>query len=366
MTGTLPDIDTGTTVPKDREVLTVEDLRVHLPTENGLLRAVDGVSFALRAGRTLGLVGESGSGKSLTAKTLLRLNPKQFTETGEVHLAAVGGEEELELISLPIDGPVIRSVRGRRIAMIFQEPMTAFSPLYTIGNQIIEAVLLHRTQDKDEARSICIEMMNKVGISDPERRFEQYPHEFSGGMRQRAMIAMALSCNPEILIADEPTTALDVTIQAQVLELMKQLQEDFGMAILFITHDLAVVAEMCDEVAVMYLGKIVEHAPVREIFHSPQHPYTRGLLNSILKLGLGRSERLTPIEGVVPQAIDMPDMCGFYDRCPQRIEGVCDAENPAVTGVGGKHTVRCFLHEEERVVAISATRSRDGAGDGEE
>ncbi|ROR73143.1 ABC transporter ATP-binding protein [Bogoriella caseilytica] len=346
-------------VQRGDETLSVKDLRVHLPTENGTLKAVEGVTFTLRAGRTLGLVGESGSGKSMTAKTLLRLNPKQFVESGEANLAGHGEDDELELLSLPVDGPVIRSVRGRRVAMIFQEPMTAFSPLYTIGNQIMEAVLLHRTDDPKEARRISIEMMDKVGIADAERRFDQYPHEFSGGMRQRAMIATALSCNPEVLIADEPTTALDVTIQSQVLELMRQLQEDLGMAILFITHDLAVVAEMCDEVAVMYLGKIVEHAPVREVFRNPQHPYTRGLLNSIPKLGRGRSERLEVIPGVVPQAIDMPPMCGFYGRCSERLDDVCGTANPVMTELTETHVVRCFLHEPDRVEQL-----RGAAGSG--
>lgn len=331
---------TMTTTPP-RTVLEVEDLKVHVPVEDGLLKAVDGVSLTLQSGRTLGLVGESGCGKSLTSKTMLRLNPENFQESGRVVLTGSDEEEDRDIIPLPRDGKVLRSIRGQRIAMIFQEPMTAFSPLYRIGNQIIEAILLHRTSDKDEARQICIEMMRKVGIADAERRIDQYPHEFSGGMLQRAMIAMALSCNPDILIADEPTTALDVTIQAQVLELMKDLQDEFGMAILFITHDLAVVAEMCDEVAVMYLGKIVEQAPVREIFHNPQHPYTRGLLESIPKLGTG-GQRLRTIEGTVPKPIDRPPMCGFYERCAVRIEGVCDQRTPIEIVTGQDHTVSCF------------------------
>nr|WP_192756188.1 ABC transporter ATP-binding protein [Actinopolymorpha pittospori] len=345
---------TGTTV------LTVEDLRVHLPTENGLLKAVDGVSFTVKAGMTLGIVGESGSGKSLTAKTLLRLNPKDFQESGRVTLHRTATDEELDLLELRRDGSVIRTVRGRRIAMIFQEPMTAFSSLHTIGDQIMEAILLHRTQDRAVAREVCLEAMKKVGIADAERRIDQYPHEFSGGMRQRAMIAMALSCEPEILIADEPTTALDVTIQAQVLELMKQLQRETGMAIVFITHDLAVVAEMCDEVAVMYLGSIVEHAGVREIFKAARHPYTRGLLRSIPRLGMGRSERLFAIEGTVPQAIDMPPMCGFAERCPQRIDGICDTVVPRTLTIGPQHTVRCVLHDPE-YAEVSETVTKEQA-----
>lgn len=333
----------------ERTVMEVEDLQVHLPTENGVLKAVDGVSFTLQAGRTLGLVGESGSGKSLTAKTLLRLNPKHFRESGRITLRPTAQDEEIDLMELRRDGAGIRSVRGRRVAMIFQEPMSAFSPLYTIGDQIMEAVLLHRTADRAEAREICLETMRKVGIADAGRRIDQYPHEFSGGMLQRALIAMALSCEPEILIADEPTTALDVTIQAQVLELMRELQQEFGMAILFITHDLAVVAEMCDDVAVMYLGSIVEQAEVREIFADPQHPYTQGLLRSIPRLGMGRQEPLYAIEGIVPQAIDMPPMCGFADRCTQRIEGVCDIARPRRIEVAPRHAVRCFLHDQEGV-----------------
>ncbi|MCT1605978.1 ABC transporter ATP-binding protein [Nesterenkonia massiliensis] len=326
-------------------VLTVEDLKVHLPTEAGTLKAVDGVGFTLKAGSTLGLVGESGSGKSLTSKTLLRLNPEDFDEAGRITLHATDDHDELEILSLDPKGPLIRTVRGRRIAMIFQEPMTAFSPLYTIGNQIIEAILLHTTSDRAEARQICLAMMAKVGIADADRRIDQYPHEFSGGMLQRALIAMALSCSPEILIADEPTTALDVTIQAQVLELISQLQEELGMAVLFITHDLAVVAEVCDEVAVMYLGKVVEQAPVREIFKNPRHPYTRGLLRSIPRLGMGRRERLYAIEGTVPQAIDLPPMCGFYERCAHRIEGVCNTATPQLLPVARHHQVRCFLED---------------------
>jgi len=225
--------------------------------------------------------------------------------------------------------------------------MTAFSPMYTIGNQIMEAVLIHRTKNKKEARQITLDMLRKVGISDEEKRFEQYPHEFSGGMRQRAMISMALSCNPELLIADEPTTALDVTIQAQVLDLMKSLQREFGMAILLVTHDLGIIAEMCDEVAVMYLGKIVEHGTVKEIFRNPKHPYTKGLMRSMPRLGGSKRERLQSIEGSVPLPVNMPPMCGFYDRCSERIEGVCNAAYAPNVRLADDHTVRCFLYADE-------------------
>ncbi|WP_193103837.1 ABC transporter ATP-binding protein [Brachybacterium sp. FME24] len=343
------------TTPPAHLVLTVEDLAVHVPTEHGLLRAVDGVSFEVRAGRTLGIVGESGSGKSLTAKSLLRLHPAAFRESGRVLLhgadgSGADGTDALDIMELRRDGPMIRAVRGRRIALIFQEPMTAFSPLHTIGDQIMEAILLHRTADRAEARDICLEWMLRVGIGDAQRRIDQYPHEFSGGMRQRAMIAMALSCEPEVLIADEPTTALDVTIQAQVLELMQELQAETGMAIVFITHDLAVVAGTCDEVAVMYLGRIVEQAPVRELFANPQHPYTRGLLRSIPRFGMGRDERLQAIEGTVPQAIDLPAMCSFRDRCGARIEGVCETAEPRLLELTDRHQVRCFLHDPDAPV----------------
>ena len=238
--------------------------------------------------------------------------------------------------------------------MIFQEPMTSFSPLYTMGNQLMEAIMLHKTQDKEEARKIAVEMLRKVGIANPEERIDEYPHEFSGGMRQRVMIAMALSCEPEILIADEPTTALDVTIQAQVLELMKELQESFGMSILFITHDLGVVAEMCDHVCVMYLGKIVEQAPVDDIFHKPAHPYTLGLLKSIPKIGHKNDEPLESIEGVVPVPLDLPSMCGFCDRCDKKIEGLCDRYEVPMAEIGPGHFVRCFLFPE--VMALHNAR----------
>ena len=233
------------------------------------MHAVDGVDFEIHKGQTLGLVGESGCGKSLTSRALISINPKECETTGDItFMSPSEAGKPVELLSLNPNGRQIRSIRGRRIAMIFQEPMTAFSPMYTIGNQLMEAILMHRTKNKKEAKKIALEMLSKVGISDQEKRFDQYPHEFSGGMRQRAMISMALSCNPELLIADEPTTALDVTIQAQVLELMKALQQEFGMAILLVTHDLGIIAEMCDEVAVMYLGKIVEQAPVKELLQS--------------------------------------------------------------------------------------------------
>ncbi|MFC4599548.1 ABC transporter ATP-binding protein [Cohnella hongkongensis] len=331
------------TAPGEQPLLSVRDLKIRIRMENGIMHAVDGVDFEIKRGRTLGLVGESGCGKSLTSRAIIGINPKECETTGSI-VYDDEADSRLDLLSLDPKGKRIRSIRGRKIAMIFQEPMTAFSPMYTIGNQIMEAILTHRTKNKKDAKKIALEMLGKVGISDQEKRFDQYPHEFSGGMRQRAMISMALSCNPELLIADEPTTALDVTIQAQVLELMQSLQREFGMAILLVTHDLGIIAEMCDEVAVMYLGKIVEQAPVKELFRNPKHPYTKGLLKSMPRLGGEKGARLESIEGSVPAPIDMPPMCGFYDRCKDRIEGVCNAKAVPTTSISDEHTVRCFLY----------------------
>jgi peptide/nickel transport system ATP-binding protein len=332
---------------EDKLLIELKDLKIHFSIDEGILKAVDGVDLKIYEGKTLGLVGESGCGKSVTSQSLLKIVPPPGTVKGQILFH--GKEESLDLVPLDVDGEKIRSIRGKEIAMIFQEPMTSFSPLYTMGNQIMEAIKLHRTSDEEEARKIAIEMFKKVGISNPEKRLDEYPHEFSGGMRQRVMIAMALSCHPKLLIADEPTTALDVTIQAQVLELMQELQQEFGMGILFITHDLGVVAEMCDEVAVMYLGKIVEKASVDEIFHNPKHPYTKGLLKSIPVMGKEKKERLASIEGSVPVPLGLPPMCGFYERCPHFMKGRCDAADPSLIEVEEGHLVRCFLYEEEPV-----------------
>ncbi|WP_308443775.1 ABC transporter ATP-binding protein [Paenibacillus glycanilyticus] len=341
---------TAETAQLQHPLLRVQDLKIRIKMDNGVMNAVDGVDFEIRKGRTLGLVGESGCGKSLTSRALIGINPKECETSGTIDYLSSEDTKDgaLDLLSLDPNGRKIRSIRGRKIAMIFQEPMTAFSPMYTIGNQIMEAILIHRTKNKKEAKRIALEMLSKVGISDQEKRFDQYPHEFSGGMRQRAMISMALSCNPEILIADEPTTALDVTIQAQVLELMKRLQQEFGMAILLVTHDLGIIAEMCDEVAVMYLGKIVEQAPMREIFRNPKHPYTKGLMRSMPRLGGNKAKRLESIEGSVPVPVNMPPMCGFYDRCKDRIEGVCNKQSVPSTQISDSHTVRCFLYSEQQ------------------
>lgn len=329
----------------DSTVLEIRDLKVHFKTDEGILKAVDGVNFSMERGKTTGLVGESGCGKSVTSQAILRLVPGNGSIDGAIELSKSNGETT-DIGSLGNNSEEIRSIRGKDISMIFQEPMTSFSALYTMGNQLMEAIFLHKTSNKEEARTQAVDMLRKVGIANPEKRIDEYPHEFSGGMRQRVMIAMALSCSPEVLIADEPTTALDVTIQAQVLELMRDLQNDFGMSILFITHDLGVVAEMCDEVCVMYLGKIVEKAPVDDIFHDPKHPYTKGLLESIPKIGHKSEEELKSIEGVVPVPLDLPPMCGFCDRCEHRIEGLCDTYEVPTAEIKPGHFVRCFLYPE--------------------
>jgi len=322
-------------------IIEIKDLKINIKIDEGTLTAVRGVDFEIKKGETLGLVGESGCGKSLTSKAILGINDKKCKTEGEIIFDA-DNLGKVNLLSLNPRGKEIRSVRGKQISMIFQEPMVAFSPMYTIGNQINEATLLHITKDKKKAKEISLEVMRKVGIANAEKRYDQYPHEFSGGMLQRALIAMALVCNPKLLIADEPTTALDVTIQAQILELMKELQKDFGMSILFITHDLGTVAKMCDRVAVMYLGRIVESAPAVEIYKNPQHPYTQGLIGSVHKIGTKNQDRLFSIEGTVPLALNLPAGCGFYDRCHKRIEGVCNVYDPSLVDVGDDHKIACF------------------------
>ncbi len=335
-------------------ILEVKDLHVDINTAEGVLTAVRGVNFELKKGETLGLVGESGCGKSLTCKAILGINEKKCVSSGQIMFDSeqLG---EVDMVALDQKGDEIRSIRGKEISMIFQEPMVAFSPMYTIGNQINEATRLHITKDKKKSKEISMEVMRKVGIANVEKRYKQYPHEFSGGMLQRALIAMALVCNPKMLIADEPTTALDVTIQAQILELMKELQKDFNMAILFITHDLGVVAKMCDRVAVMYLGKIVESADSREIYANPQHPYTKGLIGSVHKIGSKKEERLFSIAGTVPLAMNLPKACGFYDRCDARIEGLCDKAEPELVEVAPGHKIACFNCPHE---ACKAERAR--------
>ncbi len=327
-------------------ILEVKDLRVNIHMMEGELTAVRGVNFEIKKGETLGLVGESGCGKSLTCKAILAINDKKCEAKGSIKFNS-DESGEVEILDLNPKGEEIRNIRGKQISMIFQEPMVAFSPMYTIGNQINECTRLHITKDKRESKRISMEVMRKVGIANVEKRYNQYPHEFSGGMLQRALIAMALVCNPKMLIADEPTTALDVTIQAQILELMKELQKEFNMAILFITHDLGVVAKMCDRVAVMYLGKIVESADTETIYANPQHPYTKGLIGSVHKIGGNREERLFSIEGTVPLAMNLPSQCGFYDRCTVAIEGLCNKIEPELVEIEPGHKVACFACDNE-------------------
>ena len=314
-------------------LLEVRDLRTRFTTDDGAFAAVDGVSFSVEAGRTLAIVGESGCGKSVTALSIMGLvpNPPGRIEAGSIRF------EDRELIGAPAQQ--MQDLRGNGMAMIFQEPMSSLNPVFTIGEQIVEGLLRHRRISRSQAVERAIEMLRKVRIPAPEKRFHEHPHRLSGGMRQRAMIAMALACEPRLLIADEPTTALDVTIQAQILDLMRTLQRDTGTAIILITHDLGVVAEVADEVVVMYAGRVVERAPVRSLFDEPQHPYTIGLLGSIPRLDRPR-QRLASIEGQVPSPLRRPTGCGFADRCPFS-EGDCRTAIPPLRAVGAKHQSAC-------------------------
>jgi peptide/nickel transport system ATP-binding protein len=331
-------------------LLSVHNLKTYFAQDEGTVKAVDGVSFDLHPGTTLGIVGESGCGKSVTARSILRIvdRPGRIVD-GEIQFrrpAAYGGSgPTVDLAKLDSNGTEMRSIRGAEIALIFQEPMSSFSPVHTVGNQIIEAIRLHQKISRRDARDRAIDMLKRVGVSSPEERIDQLSNQLSGGLRQRAMIAMALSCNPTLLIADEPTTALDVTTQTQILDLMRRLQREDGMAIMLITHDLGVVAEMATDVAVMYLGRVVEQAPVDAIFHAPRHPYTRALLRSIPRMRARSQERLTPIAGAVPHPYDRPMGCPFHPRCAEFMAGRCDREAPSLKPVGGRHAVSCFLYE---------------------
>lgn len=324
-------------------LIKVKNLKTYFYTEDGVVRAVDGVNFTIDEEKTLGVVGESGCGKSVTALSIMGLvqMPPGKIEEGEVLYYRDG--KVIDLVKLNPRGKQYRSIRGNEIAMIFQEPMTSLNPVYTIGNQIMEAIILHQRLRKKAARKKAIEMLYSVGIPAPEQRIDEYPHQLSGGMRQRAMIAMALSCNPSLLIADEPTTALDVTIQAQVLDLMNALRKDFNTSIQFITHDLGVIAGMADDVVIMYLGRIVEGSDVHNIYHDPKHPYTQGLMNSIPSLATAKV-RLVPIEGVVPDPFEVPPGCGFEPRCPKALE-ICKTKIPPLKEVSPGHLSACWLYE---------------------
>jgi peptide/nickel transport system ATP-binding protein len=331
-------------------LLAVQDLHVHFATEDGIVRAVDGISFELERGRVLGIVGESGSGKSVSSMTIMGLTRAQNARiTGSVMF---DGRDMLTL-----DAEQIRAVRGKDIAMIFQDPLSSLHPFYRIGDQIIEAIQAHRDVPRGEALDRTVQLLGMVGIPEPKRRASAYPHEFSGGMRQRAMIAMALANEPKLLIADEPTTALDVTVQAQILELISRLKDDLGMAVIIITHDLGIVAEMADEIAVMYAGRIVEQAPARRIFATPEHPYTWGLLGSIPRLDAARGSELVPIPGRPPSLIKLPSGCSFHPRCPY-VQPSHREIDPLLQLVPGSrdHRVACLLEHETRARLWRALR----------
>jgi oligopeptide/dipeptide ABC transporter ATP-binding protein len=328
-----------------KTVLEIRGLRTHFVLESSTVRAVEGVSLELDRNRTLGLVGESGCGKSVTALSIMRLiqSPPGKIVDGQILFHKQNGPgSTLDIASLDPRGAQMRSIRGGEIAMVFQEPMTSLNPLYTVGAQIAESVRLHQKVGRREAMNRALEMLHKVHIADPEQRLDEYPHQLSGGMRQRVMIAMALSCNPAVLIADEPTTALDVTVQAQILDLMRELQSDFDSSIILITHNLGVVSQMADHVAVMYLGKIVEYADVQTVFHRPLHPYTVGLLSSGPVFGRKGKNVLVPIKGIVPTPTEEIQGCAFAPRCP-RVESICTEKEPLLREAEAGHQVACWV-----------------------
>jgi len=334
-------------------LLRVKDLKTYFYTQDGVVKAVDGISFELTRGETLGIVGESGSGKSVTALSILKLipDPPGKIVSGEIYL------DGMDIVALK--EKEMQQVRGNEIAMIFQDPMTSLNPVFTIGNQIMETIMLHQRLNKKVAREKTVELLRSVGIPNPEQRIDGYPHQFSGGMRQRAMIAMALSCNPKILIADEPTTALDVTIQAQILQLMNEIKERTNSSIIIITHDLGVIAEMADNIIIMYGGMVVEYSDVNTIFYNSHHPYTWGLLRSIPRLDEVKRERLIPIPGIPPSLIHVPPGCPFSPRC-RYAKDVCFKVTPELKNIGRFHKVACYLdadevekHKAGRVVEVS-------------
>jgi len=323
--------------------LELRELRIHFPTDDGVVHAVDPVSFRLERGKTLGIVGESGSGKSVTSLGILGLhNRRNAKVSGEIWL------DGTEIVGAAPD--TVRLLRGKKMAMIFQDPLSSLHQYYSVGWQIIEAYRTHNKVSKQVARKHAVDMLGRVGIPRPERRVDDYPHQFSGGMRQRAMIAMALSCDPDLLIADEPTTALDVTVQAQILDLMRDLQAEFNSALIIITHDLGVVAELADDILVMYGGKGIEYGSAREIFERPEHPYTWGLLGSMPRLDRTRTERLIPIPGTPPSLINLPSGCAFHPRCryADRTNGLSYTEVPELVSSGGAHPTRCHLTAQQR------------------
>ncbi|MBA2665965.1 MAG: ABC transporter ATP-binding protein [Trueperaceae bacterium] len=327
-------------------LIEIRGLKTHFFTDEGVVRAVDGVDLDVRRGRTLCVVGESGSGKSITARSILQI----VDDPGRIVAGSImyrrTDAEPVDIATLHPRRATIRAIRGREIAMIFQEPMSALSPVHTIGNQIVEGIRLHLRVTKEEAHDRAVSFLGRVGIPKPETRMESYPFQLSGGMRQRAMIAMALSCGPSLLIADEPTTALDVTTQANILDLIQDLQAEFGMTVMFITHDLGVVAEIADDVAVMYLGMVVERGDVDAVFHDPKHPYTRALLRSIPRMGARSGARLEAIRGMVPHPFARPTGCPFHTRCQEAMPGVCATIVPPRESLAPGRDVRCLLHSD--------------------
>ena len=335
-------------------LLRVEDLRVEFSTEDGIVHAVDGITYQVHAGRTLGIVGESGSGKTVASMTTLGL-----TRTQGAHVSGRILFEGRDLVAL--SERELRAIRGNDIAMFFQDPLSALHPFYKVGAQLIEAIRAHNDVSKSKARERAVELLGLVGIPDPSRRVDDFPHEFSGGMRQRAMIAMALANDPKLLIADEPTTALDVTVQAQILALMERLQRELGMAIVIITHDMGVVAEMADDVVVMYLGRVVEEGPVEELFYAPKHPYTQLLLKSIPSVHSTRRAKLPTIAGSVPHPYSRPQGCPFHPRCPSFMPGTCNVHDPRLLPVEGLQRASCFLYQTpEATDGIAAASSHAG------
>ena len=339
-----------TTSPRDHvpgssaagHFLEVRDLRVHFSTDDGLVKSVDGLSFHVERGKTLGIVGESGSGKSVTSMSVMGLHGDSARISGSIML------DGQELVGASRES--VRRLRGKRMAMIFQDPLSSMHPFYTVGNQIVEAYRIHNHVSKKAARTHAIEMLDRVGIPEPRQRVDAYPHEFSGGMRQRAMIAMALSCDPDLLIADEPTTALDVTVQAQILDLIRDLQQEFNSAVIIITHDLGVVAELADDIVVMYAGRAAEYGSAEQLFNAPEHPYTWGLLSSMPRFDRPPSERLIPIKGAPPSLIQVPSGCAFHPRCEftDRVGAACSSDRPELVDAGAEHLAACHIPTAER------------------
>lgn len=333
-------------------LLEIRNLKTVFYLKEGIVKAVDGVNITIRQGQTVGIVGESGCGKSMTARSILRIIPspgkviegKILYHGEDPDCNKSPNHKPLDLLSLNPKGPIIRQIRGKQIAMIFQEPMTSLSPIHTIGDQLIETIILHQKLTKKAAKDKAADILKRVGISQPLQMLTRYPNEFSGGMRQRVMIAIALSCNPNLLIADEPTTALDVTTEAQILRLIRSLQDELNMAVMYITHNLSVIAQITDYVIVMYLGLVVEEANVNSLFSNPMHPYTKALFNSLPGFGKNHNKPLTPIEGSIPDPFNKPQGCPFHPRCKHRIEGVCDVQVPTEIEINEEHRVCCHLY----------------------